>query len=107
VSGPAGLWSARDVAFLLIARRTAAALHQGRPTAGRESNSAEPPTYRDLAYLAVAVAVGMTFQVSDRLLGTGILATSVNLVASRGSRSPLQVDRANCGHPARARQSSV
>jgi hypothetical protein len=101
VSGPVGLSSARDVAFVLIARRTAAALDHRRPTAGRGSDWAEPPTCRDLPHLTVAV--GMTFRVSDRVLGIGILATSVELVANRRSWSPLQVDLANSGHPTRAR----
>ncbi|HEY0453563.1 DUF1345 domain-containing protein, partial [Actinophytocola sp.] len=66
---------------------------------GIDFNSAELPTYRDFAYLAFTV--GMTFQVSDTVLnaatvrrtvlrhallsylfGTGILATTINLVAS-------------------------
>jgi uncharacterized membrane protein len=76
-----------------------AALYYGRRGGGIDFNSAEPPTYRDFAYLAFTV--GMTFQVSDTalhspvvrrtvlrhallsyLFGTGILATMVNLVAS-------------------------
>jgi uncharacterized membrane protein len=76
-----------------------AALYYGGPGGGIDFNSAEPPTYRDFAYLAFTV--GMTFQVSDTVLhstalrrtvlrqallsylfGTGILATTVNLVAS-------------------------
>jgi uncharacterized membrane protein len=76
-----------------------AALYYGKPDGGIDFNSTEPPTYRDFAYLAFTV--GMTFQVSDTVLhstalrrtvlrhallsylfGTGILATTVNLVAS-------------------------
>jgi uncharacterized membrane protein len=76
-----------------------AALYYGRPGGGIDFNSAEPPTYRDFTYLAFTI--GMTFQVSDTavhstalrravlrhallsyLFGTGILATTVNLVAS-------------------------
>jgi uncharacterized membrane protein len=76
-----------------------AALYYGRPGGGIRFNTAEPPTYGDFAYLAFTV--GMTFQVSDTalhttalrravlqhallsyLFGTGILATTVNLVAS-------------------------
>jgi uncharacterized membrane protein len=76
-----------------------AALYYGPPGGGIDFNSAELPTYRDFAYLAFTV--GMTFQVSDTVLnsavvrrtvlrhallsylfGTGILATTVNLVAS-------------------------
>jgi uncharacterized membrane protein len=76
-----------------------AALYYGQPGGGIDFNSAETPTYRDFAYLAFTV--GMTFQVSDTVLnssalrrtvlrqallsylfGTGILATTINLVAS-------------------------
>jgi uncharacterized membrane protein len=76
-----------------------AALYYGRPGGGIRFNTGEPPTYADFAYLAFTV--GMTFQVSDTalhstalrrtvlkhallsyLFGTGILATTVNLVAS-------------------------
>jgi uncharacterized membrane protein len=76
-----------------------AALYYGRPGGDIDFNSAEPPTYRDFAYLSFTV--GMTFQVSDTalhsallrrtvlrhallsyLFGTGILATTVSLVAS-------------------------
>jgi uncharacterized membrane protein len=76
-----------------------AALYYGEPVGGVDFNCSEPPTYRDFAYLAFTI--GMTFQVSDTalqstamrraalrhallsyLFGTGILATTVNLVAS-------------------------
>jgi uncharacterized membrane protein len=76
-----------------------AALYYGPPGGGIDFKSADLPTYRDFAY--VAFTVGMTFQVSDTdlnsaavrrtvlrhallsyLFGTGILATTVNLVAS-------------------------
>jgi uncharacterized membrane protein len=76
-----------------------AALYYGPPGGGIDFNSAELPTYRDFAYLAFTV--GMTFQVSDTVLnaavmrrtvlrhallsylfGTGILASTINLVAS-------------------------
>ncbi len=76
-----------------------AALYYGSPPGGIDFASPEPPTYRDFAYLAFTV--GMTFQVSDTtvssaavratvlrhallsyLFGTGILATTINLVAS-------------------------
>lgn len=76
-----------------------AALYYGDPVGGIDFNSPDPPTYRDFAYLAFTI--GMTFQVSDTalestalrrtalrhallsyLFGTGILATTVNLVAS-------------------------
>ena len=76
-----------------------AALYYAEPVGGIDFNSPELPTYRDFAYLAFTI--GMTFQVSDTaltsaalrrtalqhallsyLFGTGILATTVNLVAS-------------------------
>ena len=76
-----------------------AALYYGPPGGGIDFTSAELPSYHDFAY--VAFTVGMTFQVSDTdltspavrravlghallsyLFGTGILATTVNLVAS-------------------------
>jgi uncharacterized membrane protein len=68
---------------------------------GIDFNQTEPPTYRDFAYLAFTI--GMTFQVSDTdlqtnelrrtalrhgllsfLFGTGIVATTINLIASLG-----------------------
>ena len=76
-----------------------AALYYGPPGGGIDFPPAELPSYHDFAY--VAFTVGMTFQVSDTdltspavrravlghallsyLFGTGILATTVNLVAS-------------------------
>ncbi|MGY1694742.1 MULTISPECIES: DUF1345 domain-containing protein [unclassified Geodermatophilus] len=76
-----------------------AALYYAEPVGGIDFTGAEAPTYRDFAYLAFTV--GMTFQVSDTtlqstvlrgtalrhallsyLFGTGILATTINLVAS-------------------------
>ena len=70
---------------------------------GVDFNQPDPPTYTDFGYLAFTI--GMTFQVSDTplrgrvirqtalrhallsyLFGTGILATTVNLVASLSSR---------------------
>jgi uncharacterized membrane protein len=70
---------------------------------GIDFNQSEPPTYTDFAYLAFTI--GMTFQVSDTplrtrvirgtalrhallsyLFGTGILATTINLVASLSSK---------------------
>jgi uncharacterized membrane protein len=76
-----------------------AALYYGPPGGGIDFKSPELPTYHEFAYLAFTV--GMTFQVSDTelnspavrrtvlrhallsyLFGTGILATTVNLVAS-------------------------
>lgn len=69
---------------------------------GIEFNQPEPPDYGDFAY--VAFSIGMTFQVSDTnlsgremrrtalkhsllsyLFGTGVLATTINLVASISS----------------------
>jgi uncharacterized membrane protein len=66
-------------------------------------NEREPPCYTDFAYLAFTI--GMTFQVSDAdletkefrrvalrhallsfVFGTGILATTINLVASLSSK---------------------
>jgi uncharacterized membrane protein len=66
-------------------------------------NQREPPSYRDFAYLSFTI--GMTFQVSDTpiedaeiratalhhallsfVFGTGIIATTINLVASLSSR---------------------
>lgn len=80
-----------------------AALYYRGPDGGIEFNSSEPPQYSDFAYLAFTL--GMTFQVSDTalqsneirrtalrhallsyLFGTGVLATTINLVASLGSR---------------------
>jgi uncharacterized membrane protein len=70
---------------------------------GVDFNQADPPTYRDFAYLSFTI--GMTFQVSDTALeqgeireevlrhsllsfvfATGIVATTINLVASLGSK---------------------
>jgi uncharacterized membrane protein len=70
---------------------------------GIDFNQSDPPTYTDFAYLAFTI--GMTFQVSDTplrsrvirgaalrhallsyLFGTGILATTINLVASLSSK---------------------
>ncbi|GLY51469.1 DUF1345 domain-containing protein [Lentzea sp. NBRC 102530] len=70
---------------------------------GIDFNQAEPPDYGDFAY--VAFSIGMTFQVSDTslsgremrrtalkhallsyLFGTGVLATTINLVASISSQ---------------------
>lgn len=71
---------------------------------GIDFNQQEPPDYGDFAY--VAFSIGMTFQVSDTslstrdvrrtalkhallsyLFGTGVLATTINLVASISSTS--------------------
>jgi uncharacterized membrane protein len=78
-------------------------LYYTAPDRGIDFNGSEPPTYSDFAYLAFTI--GMTFQVSDTalrstrirraalrqallsyLFGTGILATTINLVASLSSR---------------------
>jgi uncharacterized membrane protein len=80
-----------------------ARLYHSGEDGGIDFNQAERPTYRDFAYLAFTV--GMTFQVSDTaieraeirhavlrhallsfLFGTGILATTINLVAALSSR---------------------
>jgi uncharacterized membrane protein len=78
-------------------------LYYDGPDGGIDFNGSGRPTYADFAYLAFTI--GMTFQVSDTaltsqpvrrtalrhgllsyLFGTGILATSINLVASLSSR---------------------
>ena len=78
-------------------------LYYDGTSGGVDFNDSGPPTYADFAYLAFTF--GMTFQVSDTaltsqpirrtalrhgllsyLFGTGILATSINLVVSLGSR---------------------
>lgn len=74
-------------------------LYYTGPDGGVDFNDPDPPTYSDFAYLAFTI--GMCFQVSDTtlraktmrrtalrhallsyLFGTGILATTINLVAS-------------------------
>lgn len=86
----------------LFTLRYAASFYGPHP-GGIDFNSAEPPDYRDFAY--VAFTIGMTFQISDTTLrtpalrrlalrhallsyvfGTGILATTINLVATLSSR---------------------
>jgi uncharacterized membrane protein len=76
-----------------------AQLYYSGPDGGIDFNQSDPPTYVDFAYLAFTI--GMTFQVSDTslssrnirhtalrhallsyLFGTGILAASINLLAS-------------------------
>jgi uncharacterized membrane protein len=76
-----------------------ASLYYRLPQGGIDFNSTEPPAYRDFAYLAFTI--GMSYAVSDTnvgstqirrtvlrhsllsyLFGTGILATTINLVAS-------------------------
>jgi uncharacterized membrane protein len=78
-----------------------ASLYYKGPDGGVDFNQSESPSYRDFAYLAFTI--GMTFQVSDTdltvsdirstalrhallsyLFGTGILATTINLVANSG-----------------------
>ena len=80
-----------------------ARLYYRGPDGGVDFNQREPPRYSDFAYLAFTI--GMTFQVSDTtlqdvafrrlalrhallafLFGTGILATTINLVASLSSQ---------------------
>jgi uncharacterized membrane protein len=80
-----------------------AQLYYAGEQGGIDFNQADPPTYTDFAYLAFTI--GMTFQVSDTplrskvirrtalrhallsyLFGTGILATTINLVASLSSK---------------------
>jgi uncharacterized membrane protein len=80
-----------------------AGLYYSGPDGGIDFDEPGPPTYGDFAYLAFTI--GMTFQVSDTplrskdirrtalrhgllsyLFGTGILATTINLVASLSSR---------------------
>jgi uncharacterized membrane protein len=80
-----------------------AALYYSGPDGGVDFNDGKAPDYADFAYLAFTI--GMTFQVSDTaiassairrtalrhallsyLFGTGVLATTVNLVASLSSQ---------------------
>jgi len=80
-----------------------ARLYYAGPDGGVNFNQNEPPSYGDFAYLAFTI--GMTFQVSDTdlqtrdirrtalrhallsyLFGTGILATTINLVAGLSSK---------------------
>jgi uncharacterized membrane protein len=79
-----------------------ASLYYRHPEGGIDFNSHAPPAYRDFAYLAFTI--GMSYAVSDTnvgstdirravlrhsllsyLFGTGILATTINLVASLSS----------------------
>jgi uncharacterized membrane protein len=92
-------WALVHVVFTL----RYAHLYYAGEEGGIDFNQPEPPTYADFAYLAFTI--GMTFQVSDTsvrspvirrtalrhallsyLFGTGILATTVNLVAALSSR---------------------
>jgi uncharacterized membrane protein len=80
-----------------------ARLYYAGDDGGVDFNQREPPCFQDFAYLAFTI--GMTFQVSDTdlqtnevrrealrhgllsfMFGTGILATTINLVASLGSK---------------------
>jgi uncharacterized membrane protein len=80
-----------------------ARLYYTEPVGGVDFNEEARPRYSDFAYLAFTI--GMTFQVSDTaissalirrtalrhallsyLFGTGVLATTINLVASLSSR---------------------
>lgn len=82
----------------LFTLRYAEIYYDGEP-GGIEFNQTEPPQYTDIAYLAFSI--GMTYQVSDTnittramrsaalrhsllafVFGTGILATTINLVVS-------------------------
>jgi uncharacterized membrane protein len=88
-------WAVVHVLFTL----RYAVLYYREPVGGIDFNETDAPSYRDFAYLAFTV--GMTYQVSDTavrsshirahllrhallsfVFGTGILATTVNLVAS-------------------------
>ena len=92
-------WAIVHTVFMLRYAR----LYYAGEGGGIDFNEAEPPTYTDFAYLAFTI--GMTFQVSDTplcskvirhtalrhallsyLFGTGILATTINLVASLSSK---------------------
>lgn len=85
----------------LFTLRYAEIYYRGEP-GGITFNQTEPPRYTDIAYLAFSV--GMTYQVSDTnitttpmrlavlrhsllafVFGTGILATTINLVVSLAS----------------------
>jgi uncharacterized membrane protein len=82
-----------------------ASLYYKGSDGGVDFSQSAPPSYRDFAYLAFTI--GMTFQVSDTdltasdirstalrhallsyLFGTGILATTINLVANSGGGGP-------------------
>jgi uncharacterized membrane protein len=88
-------WSVVHTVFTL----RYAALYYGGTDGGVSFNQPQPPAYSDFAYLSFTI--GMTFQVSDTdlqdprirrtalrhallsfMFGTGILATTINLVAS-------------------------
>jgi uncharacterized membrane protein len=88
-------WAVVHTVFTLRYAR----LYYTGPDGGIDFNQAEPPTFRDFAY--VSFTIGMTSQVSDTalvdeecrrtavrhallsyLFGTGILAAAINVVAS-------------------------
>jgi uncharacterized membrane protein len=95
--GLAGVFMAWAMLHLMYTTRYAH-LYYGEPIGGIDFNSAEPPSYRDFFYFSYNL--GMTYQVSDTgvssttiravvlrhcllsyVLGTGILAATINLVA--------------------------
>jgi uncharacterized membrane protein len=95
--GLAGVFMAWAMLHLMYTTRYAH-LYYGEPVGGIDFNSEEPPCYRDFFYFSYNL--GMTYQVSDTgvsstkirsvvlrhcllsyLLGTGILAATLNLVA--------------------------
>jgi uncharacterized membrane protein len=94
----AGVFLAWAVLHLMYATRYAHLYYLG-PAGGIDFNSPEPPAYRDFFYFSYNL--GMTYQVSDTsvsstvirgvvlrhtllsyVFGTGILATTINLVVS-------------------------
>ena len=94
----AGVFLAWAVLHLMYATRYAHLYYLG-PAGGIDFNSPEPPAYRDFLYFSYNL--GMTYQVSDTsvsstvirgvvlrhtllsyVFGTGILATTINLVVS-------------------------
>jgi uncharacterized membrane protein len=91
-------WFSVHTIFMLRYAR----LYYAEPAGGIDFNQAEPPGYRDFAYLALTL--GMTYQVSDTnlrnsavrstalqhallsyLFGSIILAAAINLVVSLGT----------------------
>jgi uncharacterized membrane protein len=96
--GLASVVASWGVVHTVYALRYAAIYYTG-PDGGVNFNEEDPPDYADFAYLALTI--GMTFQVSDTdlqskdvrrtalrhallsyVFGTGVLATTVNLVAT-------------------------
>ncbi|KOV60477.1 DUF1345 domain-containing protein [Streptomyces sp. MMG1121] len=94
----AGVFLAWAALHLMYAGRYAY-LYYGEPAGGIDFNSQQPPAYRDFLYFSYNL--GMTYQVSDTdvsspviramvlrhtllsyVFGTGILATTLNLVVS-------------------------